>query len=142
MKIKHAINKKNNKILFVLIFFVIILFFTSSIFAQTYEKEVNFVGSGVNIKMSLKFSTSGSEWVLKDKNNNILQEGDYVCDFSKENLLKDNFFEDENGEWYFNGGTIASPEIIFNNEKFNEIIKNFQRYVSLPKKVNKVSNWQ
>ncbi|MGB9749070.1 MAG: hypothetical protein ACPLWC_04520, partial [Candidatus Woesearchaeota archaeon] len=100
---------------------IILLFLIMSFYlcffarAETYEKrQLFFTGENSFFDVDLKISTTGK--LLKDNNNNVLQEGDYVCDFSKENLKGDNFFDDENGEWYFNGGQMSSPSIVWDEE--------------------------
>ena len=114
MNTKQA-NKKINIML--LVFF---LFSLNLVFAETYEKrQLFFTGQNSFFDADLKISTTGVK--LKDNNNNILQEGDYVCDFSKYSLVGDNFYEDANGEWYFNGGQTSSPPIIWDEEKVKEV---------------------
>ncbi|MGC8929845.1 MAG: DNRLRE domain-containing protein [Candidatus Woesearchaeota archaeon] len=100
---------------------IILLFLIMSFYlcffarAETYEKrQLFFTGGNSFFDVDLKISTTGK--LLKDNNNNVLQDGDYVCDFSKENLKEDNFFDDENGEWYFNGGQMSSPSIVWDEE--------------------------
>jgi len=118
---------KNNLLKIQLLLLTILLFVSVFKNSNAYTVERNNVSfvSGGNVYVDLKFSTIG--YHLKDGYDNIVPNNSYVC--NKENYLKDlkdsfdDYYEGESdGEWYFNGGTVGSPEITFDSEIF-QILK-------------------
>ncbi|MEM2121884.1 MAG: DNRLRE domain-containing protein [Candidatus Woesearchaeota archaeon] len=111
--------------LFLIILIILLLFSIKEIGAYTAEKSnVEFVGGG-SVFVDLKFSTTG--YYLKDNFENFVKNNSYVCNVNSFlKLLKDDFYDyyegDSDGEWYFNGGTVGSPEVTFDDEIF-QILK-------------------
>ncbi len=101
-------------LIFILSLFVLFLL-TFNVRADTIQKDVLFItGSHSFFNATLKFSTTGVS--LIDSGGNTIEDGDFVCDLTKDSLTRDNIFTSDSGEWYFNGGQVASPEIIWNKE--------------------------
>ncbi|MGB9748464.1 MAG: DNRLRE domain-containing protein [Candidatus Woesearchaeota archaeon] len=111
----------SSSFLFLSIAIFVLVFVLKDSNAYTVERNnVTFVAGG-NVYVDLKFSTTG--YHLKDGYDNLVPNNSYVC--NKENYLKalkDDFYDyyegDSNGEWYFNGGSVGSPEITFDEEIF------------------------
>jgi hypothetical protein len=151
MKSQQATVKKITSILILL--FGVFLFFSNPVLGETYEKRQLFF-TDVNDYFELDIKISTTDFLPKDNYNNLIEDGDYVCNFSREDLIKsfekikdagdwnlralrddffpepspqpfvrDNFFRDRTGDWYFNGGRTVDPPIVWDKEKLEGVRK-------------------
>ncbi len=115
--LKH-LNGSKVIIIFILVVLLIIIH-SYNLQAETLSKrQLFFTGILSYFDVDIKISSPGV--FLTDNNGNIIQDGDYVCDFTRDLMTRDNLYTEEKGEWYFNGGRLASPPIIWDKEKVEE----------------------
>ena len=112
--------------LIVLLVFVLLL--NQGVVLGIIDKEVVFNGPWFYSDVTLKFS--GSLLTTNPENNEVVTSDSITSNLS--------FTSNFDGEWYFNGGYVSSPRVIFNSKLMNAIIHAYDGDKSLFEQNNKL----